>query len=648
MSRRLPLIGLCAALSSALPLGLGAGTASAAPSTTTTCPGDAQSQCARVPVPLDRRGSTPGSVSLSVRRRLSGPAPSADAVVAIAGGPGQAAIPLLGDFQRVLAPALAGRDLVIFDQRGTGESDALDCPALHAPGPVAVTTALCAQELGPARGSYTSPDSVEDLEAIRQALGYRRLVLFAASYGTKVALQYALRYPQNVESLVLDSVVTAEGPDVFQRSSFQAMGRVLGELCGAGACHGVSASPLGELARLVAQLTRKPLRGSVIDGAGRAHRLAMGRGDLFSVVIQGDENPVVRGGLPGAVHSALRGDAAPLLRPALDASAAAGATFRPALALPGARASAGPGINPTVYTATTCEELQFPWDRGAAAAARSSQAARQAQALPQSAVYPFDRTTALLGGPIPTCLSWPDASPAPNVASGPYPSVPALLLSGGSDVRTPTEDASSVAAKLPGAHVLVVPHTGHSVLGTDVSGCAKAALAGFFAGQALAPCPPAANHFPPAPLAPTRLGQLRGRDQAARTLSAVGATITDLRRELLGQLIATNAALPSGARVGGLRGGSATVTSAGVRLRRLSYVPGVQISGLLVPRASHRSARFSVSGPAASAGSVTLSPTQQVSGTLGGRHLTAQIALAAAAQIDHVPLSPTPGLAHLP
>ena len=66
---------------------------------------------------------------------------------------------------------------------------------------------LCALQIGPARGSFTTSESVEDIESIRHAAGYKKLVLYGTSYGTKVALEYAERYPQHVESMVLDSAV---------------------------------------------------------------------------------------------------------------------------------------------------------------------------------------------------------------------------------------------------------------------------------------------------------------------------------------------------------------------------------------------------------------------------------------------------------
>ena len=85
-----------------------------------SCPGSPGFSCASLPVPLDRGGAVPGTISLSLERRPADAGPSRRAVVALAGGPGQAALPLGEYAARALAPALGDRDLIVFDQRGTG------------------------------------------------------------------------------------------------------------------------------------------------------------------------------------------------------------------------------------------------------------------------------------------------------------------------------------------------------------------------------------------------------------------------------------------------------------------------------------------------------------------------------------------------
>jgi len=649
-----------------------------------TCTGQARTACASLTVPLDRHGHVGGTVKVAVRRVTAGPSPSSVAVVGLAGGPGQAALPLLGDFRRLIAPALGQRDLLLFDQRGTGSSSPLACSALGRAGSPARAAAGCAAQLGARRGSFTTSDSVDDLEAVRQAAGYERLVLFGVSYGTKVALEYAERYPQHVEALVLDSTVDVDGPDPFERSSFAAVGRVLGDLCSAAACQRITASPTGDVAALVGRLTHRPLRGRVFDGRGHARRVTLGRGDLFDVLVAGDENPALRAELPAAVRSALAGDTSPLLRLALlaagltpNGSRAAGTTAKVGPSHGGAidahgtlfgrgggtaerggilpRRAAG-AFDPALYVATICEETFFPWSpRNAPPPSRLRQAAQQAAALPPSAIAPFDRLTALLSGPIPTCLDWPIASPPPP-ARAPLPRVPTLILSGAADLRTPTEDAARVAAQLPGSRVIVVPHTGHSVLGSDQSGCSQAAVRTFFAGGQPIQCAPAANRFRPTPVPPRRLRAVHAlpgtRGRPGRTLAVVADSLVDLRREIVGAILGAGQSLPSGARFGGLRGGTAVLTHRGVRLRRFSFVPGVTLSGTvplrLLATGRGRAARLRVGGKAAAHGTVRLS-AKGFSGRLGGRSLRVRAARASAAGQAWPlgsPLGPAPLLVH--
>ena len=98
---------------------------------------------------------------------------------------------------------------------GTGDSGPLDCSGVSGWLRTLSSVATCARELGQGRGSYRTADSVADIEALRVAGGYQRLVLYGVSYGTAVALAYAATYPDHVERLVLDSVVDPQENDPF-------------------------------------------------------------------------------------------------------------------------------------------------------------------------------------------------------------------------------------------------------------------------------------------------------------------------------------------------------------------------------------------------------------------------------------------------
>lgn len=582
-----------------------------------------------MPVPLDRGGLAAGTIGLRVERRLAGLTPSRSAVVALAGGPGQAALGL-GEFvAKAIAPALSGRDLLVFDQRGTGESSPLSCPALGSPTEVASARSVgelvgrCAQQLGASRGAYTTQESVADIEALRQAGGYEKLVLYGTSYGTKVALEYAERYPQHVEALLLDSVVPTNGPEPFAIGTFQAIGGALAELCSNRACAGVTGDPLGDLASLTARLRRRALSGSVYDGAGRRHNVTLGESGLLGILQAGDLNPALRALLPAAVVSALRSDPDPLLRLELLAEG-----LIPNV--PDRPVESTEGIDEALFVDTSCEELPFPWQRSAPAPTRLAEALGSLHALPSADFYPFDPTTALNASLVRICADWPNASPPPPIP-GALPPVPTLILSGAQDLRTPTAGARRVAAEIPGAQLLVVPYTGHSVLGSDFSGCAQRAVQAFFAGAPVQSCGAGEDLFSPTPITPRRLSFIHPPaalpGKPGQTLVATLETILDLNREAIGATLQAAAQLPVGASFGGLHGGYARLEASSVRLHGFSFVPGVAVSGRFPVKSGRlQPATVRVSGASAAAGSVRIGNGNRASGTLGGRRFNVDIA----------------------
>jgi pimeloyl-ACP methyl ester carboxylesterase len=598
------------------------------------CPAPQGFSCLTVTVPLARSAAVPGTVSLHVERRLAGSTPTSSAVIALAGGPGQAALPLAGDLAQAIAPALQARDLVVFDQRGTGQSGALGCSSLGSVTALSQLQSLlerCALQLGAARTAYTTAESVADIEAIREALGYQRLVLYGTSYGTKVALDYAARYPRQTEALVLDSIVAPSGPEPFELASFHAITPVLHELCSSHACTGVTPSPVSDLARLARRLRAHPLKGTIDDGYGHPQTARMGALELLFVLEAGDLNPALRALLPAAVKSALRGDPAPLLQ--LNELSQGLIPNVP----PIPHEHSQEAVDETLFWTTSCEEDPFPWQRSAAPAARHAEALAALAAIPRAQFFPFEPAVALLAGPMLDCLRWPAASAPP--APGAIPDVPTLILSGGQDLRTPTAEARAVAAMIPGSQLLVVPYTGHSVLGSDLSGCATGAVEQFFAGAPVSSCGPGTNLFSPTPVTPTTLAAvgptpgIGGR--AGRTVTAVLDTVLDLDRLIIAATLQAEQELPSGSRFGGLRGGYAKISSTGVHLARFSFVRGVTLSATWpIKRGKLQIRPLEVGGGEAAHGTVLLHSDHRVSGTLAGRHFNVAISRAVLARAD--------------
>ena len=588
-------------------------------------------RCAKLSVPLDRSGVVPGRLRLHVQRVPARRRPSRGAVFVLAGGPGQSASAAFGgDALGVLYPAYRDRDLIVFDQRGTGRSGALRCGPLDRSNLLDAgdEAAACAARLGARRAFFTSRDSVSDIEAIRAALGYRQISLFGTSYGTKVALGYALTHPQRVERLVLDSVVEATGPDPFYLPSQEAAPRALRSLCRSG-CGSFTADPVADLQGLVARLAAGPLRGRLVDRLGRRRPASLDRTDLFTILIAGDFDPTLRAAFPGAVRAALDGDPAGLLRLARRAFAVEGPAPPPRL------------LSSTLYAATTCEDIAFPWPRSTPPdpAQRASLAAAAAASLPDMAFQPFDRPTALANDLLRLCERWPTAAAAPAFGPGPLPDVPVLLLEGEDDLRTPVEGARRVAAQFPQSTLVVAPATGHSALGSDRSRCADRAFARFFAGRRVAGrCPRVRREFRVLPPPPTELSEVEPVSGVSgargRVLAALGMTLRDVSDDVLTQLI-FDPRDPDIARGGGLRAGHYRVDGdAELTMSGVVFVPGVTVSGRLRRFDSRRPrGTVRISGPAGPGGRLRVVGVE-VSGSLGGRRVHARLGgRASAAQV---------------
>jgi pimeloyl-ACP methyl ester carboxylesterase len=412
-------------------------------------------QCAVVTVPLDRSGRLPGKVHLAIAL-LHAPGPARPAVLALAGGPGSAALPQAQRFARLLGPLLAGRDLLVVDQRGTGASDPIACPQIEQERTWSPQDVMaCAQRLGPARAFYGTTDTVADLETVRHLLSIPRLTVFGVSYGTKVAVDYARFHPGVVDGLVLDSPIV-EDTDPFYRRSVRGAERVLQNVCAEVGC----AKDTDAAADLRAVVRR------MHGGTASRNGVVVGEAPLLQAIVAGGARLHA---LPAALHRAAAGDLRPL------------AALLPAV-VPDARNGPGwlaPSDSNTLYLATSCEDGNFPWARQQGQGARLTAARVYLDRLGDRAFAPFDRFAGAQYGEAAICAPWPEAGRRP--APPPMPDVRALLLVGGDDDLAPLEGAREIAAELPHAQTVVVPEAGHGVLNGG-PGPAATALGAFAAG----------------------------------------------------------------------------------------------------------------------------------------------------------------------
>jgi pimeloyl-ACP methyl ester carboxylesterase len=184
-----------------------------------------QARCGNLLRPEDP--SNPDSPSLSLRVAIV-PAlsldPAPDPLVPIAGGPGQGSIEFYAGFAQAFEKIRRNRDIVLIDQRGTGESASMDCEVgeqviegQYSTEQTIAETQKCLNALPHDPRFFTTSVAVQDLEALRLALGIPQLNLYGVSYGTRVAQHYLRRYPASTRTVVLDGVVPpalALGPSI--------------------------------------------------------------------------------------------------------------------------------------------------------------------------------------------------------------------------------------------------------------------------------------------------------------------------------------------------------------------------------------------------------------------------------------------------
>lgn len=178
--------------------------------------GSVAARCGTLEVPEnpDEPGGTRIALAVAVIPAISTRA-KPDPLFLLAGGPGQGARETFVAFLPALAGVRRSRDLVLVDQRGTGESNRLRCDMPEAtwaeadlpPEALGKLAKDCLDTLPGDPRFYTTSVAVRDLDAVRAALGYERINLYGGSYGTRVAQHYARRHPARTRSVALDSSV---------------------------------------------------------------------------------------------------------------------------------------------------------------------------------------------------------------------------------------------------------------------------------------------------------------------------------------------------------------------------------------------------------------------------------------------------------
>ena len=416
---------------------------------------DESLRCGTLPVPED--WSRPAGRKIGLRVVVVPalkPDPARPPLFELAGGPGMAATGAAPFYATAGRVHREKRDVVLVDQRGTGESRPLRCPELERAHPLRRMYPL--DEVRRCRAAlpreadlrqYTTEAAAADLEAVRAALGYARIDLWALSYGTRLARAYVRRFPDRVHAVVLVGTVGDDKklPLWHARGAQDVLDKLLGQCASDAPCAGAFPALRDEWSRLLKRVETHPPMVDVETAEGKKS-LRITRGPFEEALRSQLANTLGQRRLPFLIHEMSAGN------------------FRPVLKglSPGGSA---PGLAEGLYLSLTCAEdtLRITAAERAAAAAGTF-----------LGTYRVDEQTA-------ACREWGVATvTTPGPAPDP-PNVPVLFFAGGMDYVTPAAWAEEIVRQYPRGRVVTLPNLGHFPDGLTNMECFDSVTADFFA-----------------------------------------------------------------------------------------------------------------------------------------------------------------------
>lgn len=412
--------------------------------------------CGRYEVFEDRAAQKGRKLSMRiVVLPATGPERAPDPLVYIAGGPGSSSVEDASDIAQLFAKVREHRDLLFVDQRGTGDSNPLNCELFNAADPQSYLgyffpleqVRKCREQLEPKADLklYTTTIAADDLDEIRAALGYDQLNLFGASYGTRAALVYLRQHPKHVRTVTLMGVAPTNQfmPRYFAQDTDRALKGVLAECAADEKCNQAFPNLKSETDAVLQRLLKGPVEVMVTHrgGDGNPPNKAIVRlsRDLAAEAIRYMlYGPGPASQVPLFIHLAAQGDYGPLADAAL--------RYRRGIVASGSNG---------LYLSITCAE-DLPWikpgdgERLAANTFLGDYRLRQQREA---------------------CELWPRATIPADYSEPVRSSAPVLILTGEWDPVTPPSNGDAAARHLTNSLHVVVPHGAHGFGGLEGVDC---------------------------------------------------------------------------------------------------------------------------------------------------------------------------------
>jgi D-alanyl-D-alanine carboxypeptidase len=367
----------------------------------------------------------------------AGTANTADPILLLGGGPGDALLPNFANFFAASAAQLeklvANQNVVAVEYRGVGRSKpGLNCATQVVTRLQAEACIAALQQQGVDLGRYNSAEFATDLEQLRTSLGVTQWNVLGNSYGTRVALTMLRDRPRSIRTLTLDGL-TLPTSSLNDADEFaQTLDAVFASCAADPACTAAFPNLRARFIDSMRLLNSAPL---ILNGAPAS-------GDYLIntlTVFQGD--PSILRYLPAVLDLYARRDVTTLSRfiaPPIDEQA----DF-----------PSDENFSGAMFLSVQCNELVPFLDRS------------QLQAQINNPNDPIRRARALLASrTAELCTFWPAGRPSNRENIAVAASVPTLIFNGEFDLQTAPGTARSFVTSNPLARVIEFPAVGHIAL----------------------------------------------------------------------------------------------------------------------------------------------------------------------------------------
>lgn len=398
--------------------------------------------CGKFEVFEDRTGKAGRKIPLNIIiLPAQNPKAAADATFYLAGGPGGAATTYATS--QFMSGLRRERDVVLVDQRGTGQSNPLQCnfqtdrmdmSGYFGEPYAAEKVRACRDELQKIANLklYTTSIAMDDLDDVRAALGYDRVNLYGGSYGSRSALVYLRQHPEHVRTVTVFGVAPTDAkfPLSFAKGVQQAMERLFSDCAADSACSAAYPQFREDFELVLKQFEKGPVEVNAPNiYTNKYQRFNVTRDAFVDAVRLVLYSPQVMSSMPLLVHLGAQGNLGPFI----------GTAFQMLYQLEGQIAR---GMQLSVICA---EDTPFivPEEIKRESAGTFYGDAR---------VRPTIRA----------CEDWPKAEVPQSFQAPIKNDAPVLLVSGELDPVTPPSLATPVARNLPNSKHLIVHNATHN------------------------------------------------------------------------------------------------------------------------------------------------------------------------------------------